>query len=123
MAEEGILSLLRGRTAFTTGTIVFIKPYYIKGAAGRPRRIGYKLSIDTERKVKIKGEAYPVLVSAFGKKEGWHSYRRLMRRGARVSVSGLRKATKVYENERAENGMAVWVILKRSPPPNLALVS
>jgi hypothetical protein len=120
--SESALSLVRGRTVFTTGRIVFIKPYYAKGRGGEAERKGYKLTIDPKLVVKLQGERYSVLVSAFGKSSAWHSYRMLKRSGALVSVSGRRAASKVYDDPSSEAGKAVWVILERDPPPHLAVV-
>ena len=116
------LSLLSRRDIFAIGVIVSRKPYYIKNRQGQLRRVGYKLAIKTPYTYSYMGENIPIMISAFGRSDAWHTYRILEKMQAKIGVSGIRVATKVYESRGREKRRGVWIILSRTPLPNFLLI-
>lgn len=116
------LSLLTGKDVFTKGKIIFRKPYYIKNRNGEPRRIGYKLAISTNHSIEFRGNKVPIYISAMGKSDSWLAYRKLQREGRQIGISGVRVATKYYENKNSRRKKGFWIILSHDPPPHLLLI-
>lgn len=114
-------SLLTGRDIFTTGRIIFKKPWYINWN-GMQRRIGYKLAIQTPHHANYRGHKIPVYISAYGKSRAWHTYRMLHKNQERIGISGIRAATKLYESRGQEKKKGFWIILKKKPAPNIILL-
>lgn len=127
MNSKDIYDLIYGDRIMVTGKIIFMKPWYIRDDNGKTSRIGYKLSVKTPHKIKIKGKIIPVYITVFGKSDNWHSYIVLMKKGEKISVSGHRSVTRFYENEyKTKKGVVkkrgVWIILKRKPKPSMVVV-
>lgn len=124
MDPKQVYDFIYGNRIMTTGKIIFMKPWYIRDKRGETSRIGYKLSIRTPHRIKVKGMNIPIYLTVFGKSDNWHAYKVFIKKGERISVSGERSVTRFYENDYKTKKSTVkkrgiWVILKRKPRPSM----
>lgn len=119
MNDAEVYELLQGTRVLTIGTIVFIKPIYDKSKYGKTYRNGYQLAIKTPHEITVRGETLPIFITVVGKPASWHVYHIIKRLREPISVSGIRKVTKVYKNKKGDTERAIWVILKEKPIPTM----